>query len=184
MGGHPLASREPRAHRARASTCFFTLALAERGSRLLTEHVDRLRAAFVECRRRRPFAIEAIVVLPDHLHVLLTLPEGAGDDFAALWRSVKGRFSRSVNARRAGIGAAPCRPGRIWRTRYWMRAIAGEAELRAHVDYIHADPVHHGHVPRPADWPYSSFHRYVRHGWRDAAWVAAPELRARGGFGE
>jgi putative transposase len=61
----------------------------------LTDHIDELRAAFRETRRRHPFTIEAIVVLPDHLHTVWTLPEGDAD-FATRWRLIKTEFSRRV----------------------------------------------------------------------------------------
>jgi putative transposase len=86
---------------------FFTVNLADRRLRLLTEHVDLLRQAFRDVRRRHPFAIEAVVVLPDHLHAIWTLPEGDAD-FAVRWRLIKSRFSRGltvgerVSASRAG----------------------------------------------------------------------------------
>ena len=74
---------------------FFTVNLAERRLRLLTQHIDELRTAFRETRRHHPFAIDAMVVLPDHLHTIWTLPEGDAD-FATRWRLIKSAFSRSV----------------------------------------------------------------------------------------
>jgi putative transposase len=62
-----------------AGTFFFTVNLAERHLQLLTDHVDELRTAFRETRQRHPFTIDAMVVLPDHLHVVWTLPEGDAD---------------------------------------------------------------------------------------------------------
>ena len=56
---------------------FFTVNLAERRLQLLTEHIDELRNAFRKVRQRHPFTIDAMVVLPDHLHAVWTLPEGA-----------------------------------------------------------------------------------------------------------
>jgi len=47
---------------------FFTVNLEDRRSRLLTEHIGALREAVAKVRRRRPFDIDAWVVLPDHLH--------------------------------------------------------------------------------------------------------------------
>jgi len=64
---------------------FFTVNLAERHLRLLMDHIDKLRAAFREMRRHHPFTIDAMVVLPDHLHTIWTLPEGDAD-FATRWR--------------------------------------------------------------------------------------------------
>jgi len=55
---------------------FFTVNLADRRLRLLTENVETLRLAFRETHRRHPFTIDAVVVLPDHLHAVWTLPQG------------------------------------------------------------------------------------------------------------
>src|SRR6187200_1710910 len=80
-----------------AGSFFFTVNLAERRLRLLTQHVDELRTAFRETRRHHPFAIDAVVVLPDHLHTIWTLPEGDAD-FATRWRLIKTSFSRKLAA--------------------------------------------------------------------------------------
>ena len=76
-------------------TYFFTVTLADRRSRALVEHIGALRNAFRVTRRERPFAIEAIVVLPDHLHTIIALPEGDAD-FSGRWRRIKSLFSRQV----------------------------------------------------------------------------------------
>ena len=55
-------------------TFFFTVTLLERRWKLLTEHIDNLRAVFKAARQRRPFTVEAIVIFPDHLHCIWTLP--------------------------------------------------------------------------------------------------------------
>jgi putative transposase len=74
---------------------FFTANLAERRLRLLTEHAGALRMAFRATRTVHPFVIDAIVVLPDHLHAVWTLPEG-DRDFATRWRLIKSAFSRAL----------------------------------------------------------------------------------------
>jgi putative transposase len=74
---------------------FFTVNLADRRLRLLTDHIGPLRAAFQRIRSRHPFTVEAIVVLPDHLHAIWTLLEGDGD-FARRWRLIKSEFSRAL----------------------------------------------------------------------------------------
>ena len=66
-------------------TFFFTVTLADRRSSALVAYIDDLRAAFRVARAERPFAVDAVVVLPDHLHVLMTLPEGDAD-FSGRWR--------------------------------------------------------------------------------------------------
>src|SRR5712664_828296 len=90
---------------------FFTVNLAERRRRrLLTEHVDELRSAFRETRRHHPFTIDAMVVLPDHLHAVWTMPEDDAD-FATRWRLIKSAFSRTaVRSRGKVMGIAALNP--------------------------------------------------------------------------
>jgi len=150
---------------------FFTVNLAERRLRLLTEHVNLLRAAFRYARARHPFAVEAIVVLPDHLHALWSLPEGDAD-FALRWRLIKSAFSRGlppgerISRSRSNKGERG-----IWQRRYWEHTLRDEDDFARHVDYIHFNPVKHSHARRVRDWPYSSFHRMVRLGLYPADWT-------------
>jgi putative transposase len=162
---------------------FFTANLAERRLRLLVDHVDLLRQAFRYVRRRHPFDIEAIVVLPDHLHAIWTLPEGDAD-FALRWRLIKSIFSRGLFA---GEHRSPSRAKKgergIWQRRYWEHTLRDEGDFARHADYIHFNPVKHGHVSRVRDWPYSSFHRMVRSGVYPIDWAGdAADNRSR--FGE
>ena len=152
---------------------FFTVNLAERHLRLLMDHIDKLRAAFREMRRHHPFTIDAMVVLPDHLHTIWTLPEGDAD-FATRWRLIKSAFSRSlatgerVSESRAAKGervsesrAAKGERG-IWQRRFWEHTVRDDHDFARHFDYIHINPVKHRLVARVSDWPYSSFHRMVK----------------------
>jgi putative transposase len=108
--------------------------------------------------------IDAIVILPDHLHAIWSLPEGDAD-FATRWRHVKAMFSRALPTRER-ISESRLRKGerRIWQRRYWEHTLRDERDFSRHVDYIHFNPVKHGLVTRVEDWPYSSFHRMVRLG--------------------
>ncbi len=150
---------------------FFTVNLAERRLRLLTTHIDLLRQAFRDVRRRHPFDIAAIVVLPDHLHAVWTLPEDDAD-FARRWRLIKTIFSRglAVGERISASRAGKAERG-IWQRRYWEHTLRDEADFARHMDYIHFNPVRHGHVDRVKDWPYSSFHRMVRLGIYPLDWA-------------
>src|SRR3984893_1000984 len=74
---------------------FFTVNLADRRLRLLTDHIEALRAAFRYARNRHPFTVEATVVLPEHLHAIWTLPD-VDADFALRWRLIKSTFSRAL----------------------------------------------------------------------------------------
>lgn len=146
---------------------FFTVALADRGSRLLVEEVATLRSAVRKTMAERPFRIDAWVVLPDHLHAVWTLPDGDAG-FATRWRLIKARFSR-------GLPLGLLRPSHearqergIWQRRFWEHHIRDESDLAAHVQYCWINPVKHGLVEKPEDWPYSSVHldiRQGRYGW-------------------
>jgi putative transposase len=148
---------------------FFTVTLAHRRSTALVDHIGALRAAFRVCRRERPFAIDAIVVLPDHLHAILTLPPEDAD-FSGRWRRIKGHFSSYMIARAAVTARHANGRYALWQRRFWEHTIRDEGDFARHVDYIHFNPVKHGFVHQVRDWPYSSFHRYVRRGLLAADW--------------
>jgi putative transposase len=158
-------------------TFFFTVTLLERRRNLLTEHLDLLRAAFKAARQRRPFTVEAIVILPDHLHCIWTLPSGDAD-FSIRWHDIKARFAAQIppgerlSERRRRKGERG-----IWQRRFWEHVIRDERDYERHVDYLHYNPVKHGHVTRVADWPYSSFHRYVKRGIYNLEWAADADVR-------
>jgi putative transposase len=163
-------------------TYFFTVTLADRRSRALVDHIAALRAAFRAARRERPFAIDAIVILPEHLHVVMTLPPDDAD-FPGRWRRIKGLFTRSVAV--AGATFPSDRTGEyaLWQRRFWEHTIRDDGDFARHVDYIHINPLKHGLVTRVADWPYSSFHRYVRQGLLPQDW-AGDAKNGGAGFGE
>jgi putative transposase len=120
---------------------FFTINLADRRLRLLTEYVESLRSAFRETRQRHPFTVDAMVVLPDHLHAVWTMPEG-DRDFATRWRLIKSTFSRKFAAGEAvSASRAAKRERGIWQRRYWEHTIRDEDDFVRHIDYVHINPV-------------------------------------------
>src|ERR1700694_3078633 len=107
---------------------FFTVNLAERRLHLLTEHIDELRDAFRKVRQRPPFTIDALGVLPDHLHAAWTLPEGDAD-FATRWQLIKSAFSYSLPAGERISDSRAARGERgIWQRRYWEHTIRDEGD--------------------------------------------------------
>ncbi len=152
---------------------FFTVTLQDRRRFLLVEHTGLLRAAVKAVRERHPFEILAMVVLPDHLHTIWTLPKG-DDNYPMRWRQIKSAFTRPL-PRDSIVTPARERRGErdIWQRRYWEHLIRDGQDLRIHIDYIHYNPVKHGHVRKPIDWPYSSLHRYVRRDELPATWGTA-----------
>jgi putative transposase len=149
-------------------TYFFTVALADRRCDLFTRHADLLRQSFRAACARRPFVVEAVVVLPEHLHTVWTLPDGDAD-FATRWTHLKSHFTRAVADRVPVTRNARGEFG-LWQRRYWEHTIRDETDLAAHCDYIHFNPVKHGYVSRPGDWAWSSFRRFVEKGYYSADW--------------
>lgn len=161
--------------REKGATYFFTV-VAYRRQRILAKALSRdlLRAAIATIRQRLPFEVPAIVLLPDHLHCIWTLPPD-DDDFPERWRQIKGRFTHdylTAGGRDWDVTDDHQRQGRrgVWQPRYWERRIRDEEDYFRYRDYIHLNPVKHGYVERPGDWPWSSFSRHVRMGWLDPDW--------------
>jgi len=140
------------------STVFFTVCLARRGDRLLVDEVARLRDAVRAVRNARPFSIDAMVILPDHLHAVWTLPEG-DSDYSGRWSAIKAGFSRGLPPRRQRDSHVARREKGIWQRRFWEHHLRDEAARSEAIRYCWINPVKHGLVEEPADWPYSSIHR-------------------------
>jgi putative transposase len=155
---------------------FFTVNTLRRQPFLIEADVrDALREAIQSVRRALPFMIEAFVLLPEHLHCVWTLPAGDAN-FAARWRLIKTRVTQTCAARLMcdeymTARRREKRQGSLWQNRYWEHQIRDERDFIKHVDYVHWNPVKHGHVTRVADWPYSSFHRYVKKGIYPYDWA-------------
>lgn len=152
-------------------TWFFTVNLLERrDNRLLLEQIDLLCHSVAKVQQAHPFTIHAWVVLPDHLHCILSLPEG-DSDFPLRWRLIKGNFSRAlpVTELRSQTRLRHGERG-IWQRHYWEHLIRDEEDYRRHMDYVHINPLKHGHVMQVVDWPYSTFHHYVAAGLVRVGW--------------
>lgn len=152
-------------------TYFFTVALLERKRDLLVTEIGLLRESLRRVQRLYPFKIVAWVVLPDHLHCVWTLPPDDAD-YATRWRLIKLLFAKGLPKQERLSAVRKRRKERgVWHRRYWEHTIRDERDLVNHVDYVHWNPVKHGLVLRVADWPYSTFHRYVRRGLYPADWT-------------
>lgn len=145
-------------------TWFFTVNLLERDRTLPVDRIRDLRLAVYRVKRRHPFRIEAMVVLPEHLHAIWTLPPGESN-FPLRWRLIRSAFSRSV-PKTEWLSDVRVKRGErgIWQRRYWEHAIRDEGDFNRHVAYCYYNPVKHGYVTTPAAWPHSTFHRDVRCG--------------------
>lgn len=144
------------------ATYFFTVNLLDRSSTLLVDRIDDLRAAYAATLKEAPWTCHAMVVLPDHVHAVWTLPPGDAD-FSERWRKLKARFTRRVgNIAHVSPSRTRKREAGVWQRRFWEHAIRDEADFDAHVRYCWENPVKHGYVDAPEDWPFSSVRGMVR----------------------
>ena len=137
-----------------------------------------------ECQSTHPFEVRAIVLLPDHLHAIWCMPPG-DSNYSGRWQWIKTQFTQ----RWLASGGTECQTtkgrkndGRrgVWQPKFWEHTIEDEDDFERHFDYIHYNPVKHGHVKCLEEWPWSSFHRWVREGVYPAHWGCSdrhPRLR-------
>jgi len=157
---------------------FFTVITHQRRKLFAEERARKcLRNAIAEVRKTRPFDINAVVLLPDHLHMLWTLPADDGD-FSVRWRLIKSEFTErylQAGGREGVLSASRKKRGErgIWQRRFWDHVIRNELDFERHLDYIHYNPAKHGYVTCSRDWPYSSFDRWGQRGVYDPHWGCA-----------
>lgn len=145
-------------------TYFFTLASRNRAPVLVNENVrNALREAIAATQARWPFTVDAWVLLPDHLHCLWTLPDGDAN-FSKRWSTIKRLTTQAIGES-------------VWQPRFWEHLIRDETDFQRHFDYVHWNPVKHQLAQRALDWPYSTFHRYLKQGIYTADWCdMSPDL--------
>jgi putative transposase len=159
----------PNYRRAReGSTYFFTVVTFARRPFLCSEESRAaLRMAVAETRTSHPFVVEAWVLLPDHLHCIWRLPEG-DMDYSVRWGLIKRGFTRRIRDAMELPGRNASREkhreAAAWQRRFWEHMVRDEGDCEAHSDYLHYNPVKHGLVAAPKDWPFSTFHKPGRVG--------------------
>ena len=165
--------------REEGGTFFFSV-VTHRRRAFLTDPLARqcLRGAWRETQARYPFELVAVCLMPDHLHTIWTLPE-EDTDYDKRWSFLKARFSWMYR-REGGAEGRRCasrlkrRERGFWQRRYWEHKIRDDDDLNRHLHYTHYNPVKHGFVEWPEQWPWSTFHRYARMGWYDTGWGHSP----------
>ena len=168
---------------------FFTVVTFQRRDFLTDTDVRlALRESIIRTRTTSPFRIDAWVLLPNHLHCIWTLPAGDAD-FSTRWRLIKTMVTQRCSHRLKERGLMSARrveksQGTLWQNRFWEHRIRDDDDMEKHANYIHWNPVKHGHVRNAADWPYSSIHRYIANGVIPASWGNESSDGPGGSFGE
>jgi putative transposase len=149
---------------------FFTVVTYNRRPFLTSDSArDCLRKAIERTKHKRYFDIIAFCLLPEHLHCIWKLPDD-DDNYSLRWSSIKTVFTRLyLHAGDIEYQQCPSRKNKrqrgIWQIRFWEHLIRDDKDLQRHVDYIHYNPVKHGHVEQVESWPWSSYHRYLKEGF-------------------
>ncbi len=163
------------------SLYFFTLVTQDRREIFRHEMARRLlREAMESTRAERLWTTVAIVLLPDHLHLIWRM-SGDDLDYSTRIGAIKKRFTRAYLAAGGSEGSVSDggrkhRRRGVWQQRFWEHTNRDARDFHLHVDYIHTNPVKHGLVNYPRDWAWSSFHRYVEMDWYEPDWVGAADL--------
>ena len=152
---------------------FLTIVTHQRNP-ILVKNIELLKESFVYSKTKYKYKIEAVVILPDHFHIIIT-PEVALD-YPKIVRSIKQNFSKNCNpldykhlsqsASREKEGYKP-----IWQKRYFEHTIRDERDFKNRFDYIHFNPVKHKFVTKAKDWEFSSFHKFVKAGYYNQNWA-------------
>ncbi|MBI2851300.1 MAG: transposase [Chloroflexi bacterium] len=152
---------------------FFTVVTYERLPIFQQESaIDLLDMCFQRIRAIHPFNTDALVILPDHLHTIWSLPEN-DSDFSIRWKKIKATFSRNFEGSTEGeISQSMLRKGErgVWQRRFWEHMIRDQDDFNRHCDYIHYNPVKHGLVSVPSDWRHSTFGEFVEKDWYERDW--------------
>jgi putative transposase len=153
--------------------CYFLTVVTHQRNPILVENIGLLREAFAITRQKFHYQIEAVVVLPDHFHLMLS-PDKA-TDYPKIISGIKRHFSKQCDPKyyqhlqqsesRSKAGYKP-----VWQKKFYEHTIRNDNDFAKHLDYIHFNPVKHGYVSQVKDWAFSSFHRYVHKGYYDLDW--------------
>lgn len=126
---------------------------------ILVDRINQFKIAFNKVKLRHPFKTDALVILPDHLHIIMTLPK-EDSDYSLRVNLIKSNFSRADPKDETISGSRKKKRERgVWQRRFWEHVIRDGDDYERHVNYIHNNPVKHGYVKNPTDWQYSTIHR-------------------------
>jgi len=129
---------------------------------ILIKNIALLRESFHVSKQKYAYKIDAIVILPDHFHMIIT-PKHA-DEYPHIIRVVKQHFSKYCPKRDyAHLYQSWSREQKgyslIWQKRFYEHTIRNEKDLIEKMQYIQNNPVKHGYIDEVNRWEYSSFYR-------------------------
>jgi len=155
------------------NTQIFITIVTNKRRKILIDNIDLLRQSFKFAKEKNKFDIEAIVILPEHIHMIIKPAEI--DKYPEIIKLIKTYFSRNMDADKINdYNPSKSRVNKkekdIWQRRYWEHTIKSEEDLFRHIDYIHFNPIKHGVVKRLDEWKFSTFKKYVKLNFYDKNW--------------
>jgi putative transposase len=127
------------------------------------KNIELLRQTMREAKQYHPFTMKAYAFMPDHLHLLLSL--SLGTEISLLMQSIKRNFTRNYKSLWGSSGQL-----KLWQRSFYDHVVRNEQDYVNHIHYIHYNPVKHGYVSRPEDYPHTSYLEYVKRGWYEIGW--------------
>ena len=160
-------------------TYFFTLVTFQRRKYFDTPHkLDLLHSKIRQVQSYKPFDLLAYCLLPDHIHLLIKLPE-EDCNFSIRMREIK-RLTTLWMKRETLGNVDP-----IWQDKYWEHTIRDEKDLQTHFDYIHYNPIKHGLTETYDSREWSSFKDYFDENPKDFVMIDTNRFnKHQGNFGE
>ena len=143
----------------------FITFVTHRRKNILIDNIECLRSAFASAKEKYDFEIFAIVIMPNHIHMIIRPKEIK--DYPKIVAAIKISFTKNSKIE---YTTKRNRESNIWQRRYWEHTIRDENDLYKHLDYIHYNPIKHDYVKKAKDWKYSSFKKFVRMGYYDENW--------------
>lgn len=126
-------------------------------------YLELFRKTLRNVKQLYPFQMIAYVFLPDHMHLMIRPLETS--NFSQIMKSVKGNFTYAYK-QKTGISGSL----KFWQKRFYDHLIRDETDFANHLHYLHYNPVKHGYVNRPEDWPHSSFLSWKQRGVYSERW--------------
>lgn len=152
------------------NSCVFLTIITHKRKHILIDNIELLRESFKNVNKLYDYEIVACVILPEHMHVILNLKRI--EDYPKIISAIKHYFSRKLGIKADDLTDSKIkkREKGIWHRRYFEHTIIDEIDLNKHIDYVHYNPVKHGHVTNVKDWKYSTFHKFVKANMYDFNW--------------
>jgi len=140
---------------------YYLTIVTHRRNPILIDNIDILRESFRESKKYYKYVIDAIVILPDHIHMIIT-PKNT-IDYPKIVRAIKYNFSVGCDCHRTDIKNEEQSQSRykrgltpIWQKRYYEHTLRNEKDYVRCLEYMKNNPIKHGLVENSKDWRYLS----------------------------